>query len=212
MTIKVSCEGPEVQSKVAKIIEAPEAQPRQRLSGELACGPWARHALKAGDRAIEFCLPDRQGRIISLSKSLQDGPVLLMVSEGGGHDILKTRLFDLAAVYPRMRAQSVTLIVLAPRWAISDMDDLPFSTLLDSHCSVATAYGLALQAQGQPRPHCEPMACGEAPADLLDSSVIPATYVISRNGEILFASIDANPTHYLQPSALLRMLEALSRR
>lgn len=212
MTAKVRSPIADARSKAAQIIEAPNEEQHQRVFGGSAFGQWPLNALKAGDHAIEFCLPDRQGRKVSLSKCLLAGPVLLMVSQGLGYDSLTTQLLELAALYPRIRAQSVTLIVLAPQWDASGLDDLPFHTLVDSHCSVATAYGLALQADAKTMPHSQPVAYGEDYADLLDPLVIPATYVISRSGQILFASIDANTAHCLAPNALLRMLEALSGR
>jgi peroxiredoxin len=212
MTTKIRSPIADARSKAAQIIEAPNEKQHQRVFRASALGQWPPNALKAGDHAIEFCLPDRQGRKVSLSKCLLAGPVLLMVSQGMGYGNLTTQLLELAALYPRIRAQSVTLIVLAPHWDASGLDDLAFHTLIDSHCSVATAYGLALQADAEPRPHSQPIAYGEEDANLLDPLVIPATYVISRSGQILFASIDANAAHCLQPNALLRMLEALSRR
>ena len=212
MTDKLSSAIAETQTKAGHIVEAPNERRQHGLSAVLDSGQWARHALKAGDYAIEFCLPDRQGKKVSLAKSLLSGPVMLIVSQGGCHDNVRTQLLDLAAVYPQMRSRSVTLIVLAPRWDIADIDELPFATLVDSHCSVATVYGLALQGGGPTRPHAESIGGGETDADLAEPLVLPATYVISRSGEIVFASIDANAAHYLQPVALLRMLEALSRR
>lgn len=211
MTIKVSSSSA-AQGKAAQIIETPNGEGRHRVSSVLDPGQRARHPLKAGDYAIEFCLPDRQGRMVSLSKCLLTGPVLLMVSQGVGYENLTAQLLELAALYPRIRAQSVTFIVLASHWDASGLDDLPFHTLVDSHCSVAADYGLAFQTEEKTRPYSGPVAYGEDYADRRDPLVIPATYVISRSGQILFASIDANPAYCLQPNALLRMLEALSRR
>lgn len=212
MATKVRSPIADARSKAAQIIEASNEEQHQRVFGASSLGQWPVNALKAGDHAIDFCLPDRHGRKVSLSKCLLAGPVLLIVSQGLGYESLTTQLVELAGLYPRIRAQSVTLIVLAPHWDASGLDDLPFPTLVDSHCSVATAYGLALQADAKTRPHSQPIAYGENDANLLDPLVIPATYVISRSGQISFASIDANPAHCLQPNTLLRMLEALSQR
>ena len=88
----------------------------------------------------------------------------------------------------------------------------PFPLLVDFQAEVATRFGLSfrpspdLQHGYRAMGYCDPLASAD------EALIIPATYLISRNGEIAFAFIDTDPTSFLEPKALLSMLDSLSLR
>ena len=181
----------------------------------------AQRALKAGDHAMDFCLTDHNEKKVSLAKSLIKGPVFLLISRGPWCPSVREQLLGLADIYPQMVELSVSLIAIAPSWEVpEDVDadisqrlaNLPFATLTDEASKIAGAYGLTflpnaeLRAQYQALGYCYKQV-GES-----DPLLVPATYLVSRSGEIIFAFIDSDPGNFLKPQALLRMLGNMSRR
>jgi len=181
----------------------------------------ARRALRAGDHAMDFCLIDLQGKKVSLAKSLIKGPVLLLISRGPWCPKVREQLLGLAAIYPQLLECSVSMIALAPDWHFTaDVDEacarelanLPFAMLTDEGCEIAGIYGLTFHPDVELRQQYQQLGyCDQFVKDA-DPLLVPATYLISRAGEIIFAMIDSDPGNFLKPETLLRMLGNMSHR
>jgi peroxiredoxin len=199
---------------------APEVREAMQAAdlGLAACGI-AERALKAGDRAPNFTLPDAKGESVTLSTRLARGPVVLTFYRGGWCPYCNLALRALQAVLPQIQALGATMIAISPQTpdnslSTAEKNALAFPVLSDAGSATATAFGVAFELAQALRPiytrfgHALPEMNGEADWLL----PIPATYVIDRDGVIALAFVDTDYRNRLEPADILAALTALARR
>src|ERR1700677_2560785 len=72
------------------------------------------HALKAGDAAPDFTLPDAFGHEVSLKSLLAEGPVVISFYRGEWCPYCNIELRELQEALPKMRALGAQLIAISP--------------------------------------------------------------------------------------------------
>jgi peroxiredoxin len=205
----------EFMSKVPP--EVREAMSRADL--ELAGSGIVENALKAGDQAPDFALPDAHGRTVRLSSLLKKGRVVLSFYRGGWCPYCNLELRALQQVLPELRQLNASLIAVSPQLpdaslSTAEKNALEFPVLSDTRSEVARAFGVAFDLAEELRPiymrfgHALPDVNGDAQWLL----PIPATYVIEQNGTIALAFIDVDYRKRLEPADILATLNALSRK
>jgi peroxiredoxin len=182
-------------------IPTPEliAAMRQLLSGEIGSRILDR-ALKAGDMAPMFRLPDPTGELVALSTLLRKGPVVLTFFWGDWSPFCNLTLEELAEANAQIKHEGATLIGLSPHSNPKPSGRRPllhFLTLDDTHCQVARRYGLAFCI---PPEHRASYAASGHPAPAEGPTIgwllpTPATYVIESTGRIVLSYLDTNFPH-----------------
>jgi peroxiredoxin len=169
-------------------------------------------ALKAGDRAPNFFLPDENARLVSLASLLGQGPVILDFLCGSWSSFCLSKL---SVLITALRKQSATIVAITaetgwyPR-AMKFQNKLACLVLCDVDYGVELKFGLinaippAIVAQMAAR-GLDMAAMHGVPKPMLTA---PAVYVIAPSGEIIYAKVDVD---YLAPPDTHSVLQALAR-
>lgn len=183
---------------------------RDTVTAEMA----ADTALRVGDRAPDFVLPDAMGETVRLSDRLGEGPVVLTFYRGAWCPYCNTQLRDYQEALDRIRAAGATLIAVSPQTPDGSMtmqqkNDLRFAVLSDIGNEVSRDYGLVFQVDRQTRERYQ--AVGVELDSINGTSAwelpVPATYVIRPDGTIAYAFVEAD---YTQRASARQVLDALA--
>ncbi len=111
---------------------------------------FARHAaLKEGDRAPDFSLPDAQGGTVSLSAALKQGPVVVTFYRGGWCPDRNLQLRAYQALLPELASFGASMLAISPQLpdaslSTAEREALTFNVLSDLGNDVARQFGAGL--------------------------------------------------------------------
>jgi len=187
-----------------------------RADMELAASGITDHALKAGDRAPDFRLPDAGGGYVRLRNLLSKGPAVVSFYRGGWCPYCNLELRALQYALPAIQQLGARLVAVSPQTpdeslSTAEKNELAFAVLSDAGSTTAKAYGIAFDLAEELRPiyarfgHALPDRNGD------DTWVlpIPATYVIDTNGTVVFAFVDVDYRNRLEPAEIISALSSL---
>lgn len=176
-------------------------------------------ALKKGDRAPEFALPDATGQPVSLSERLRGGPAVVVFYRGGWCPYCNIQLRAYQNALDDIAALGGRLLALSPQspdgsLSTAEANELRFDVLSDTGNTAARAFGIAyelpqeLQATMRANGKALPGINGD------DSWELPltATYVIAQDGTIALAAVELDYRRRLPPEDVLAALRALPAR
>ncbi len=173
-------------------------------------------ALKVGDRAPDFELPDARGKKVKLSDLIARGPVVVTWYRGGWCPYCNIALRGFHKRLPEIRAEGASLVAISPETpdnslSTAEKDHLEFEVLSDSGNKVAHAYGVAYKI---PRVIAEQSKARLAKHNGDDSGTLPlgVTYVIDREGIIRYAFVDSDYRKRAEPSDVLAALRGLNKK
>jgi peroxiredoxin len=189
-----------------------------RADMELAASGIAKEALKAGDRAPDFRLPDTCGGHVRLKDLLAAGPVVLSFYRGGWCPYCNLELRALQQVLPEITRLGARLVAVSPQTpdeslSTAEKNELAFPVLTDIGSATAKSFGIAFDLAEELRPvytrfgHALPDRNGDESWVL----PIPATYVIDSDGTVALAFVDVDYRNRLEPAEILAALQALSK-
>jgi len=173
-------------------------------------------ALKEGDAAPDFDLPELGGGRVHLTDVLRDGPVVISFYRGAWCPYCNLEMQALQAALPDIEAAGGRLITIAPETAahageIRDKGNLTFPLLQDADNAVARCFGLVFALPEPLRSIYEAFGI-----DLTDSQgndafelPMPATYIIGSNGRVAHAFVDVDYTQRMEPSEIVDILRTL---
>jgi peroxiredoxin len=192
----------------------PEIHPViERATSELIASGQAQRALKAGDRAPEFTLPDPDGRPVSSAALLAQSPLIVSFYRGVWCPYCNLELQALQEALPGFREFGASVIAISPQTAPNSRKSvranaLEFPILSDAHNSVAAAFGLRF-ALPDYLVELYRRLKNDLPAFNGDSSwtlPMPARYVIAADETILYAEVNPDYTRRPEPSDMLPVL------
>jgi peroxiredoxin len=176
---------------------------------ELRAAGIERNALKAGDLAPDFTLPDATGRPVTLSERLKEGPVVLKFYRGGWCPYCNLELRAYQKALPELAAVGAQLIAVSPEspdnsLSTREKNALAFSVLSDRGGATAGAYRLAFELSPELKALYQSRGRDLAEWNGGDWTLpVPGTFVIGKDGRIALAHVDADYRARLEPEAAI---------
>jgi peroxiredoxin len=174
-------------------------------------------AKQVGESAPDFALPNAKGETVRLSDSLQKGPVVLTWYRGGWCPYCNLTLRALQKELPDFKAAGATLIALTPELpdrslSTAEKDDLQFEVLSDIGNRVAREYGIVYRlTDGVAKIYDEKFGMAAYNGDASNELPLAATYVIDRDGRIVYAFLDADYRNRAEPSEISALLNKIGK-
>jgi peroxiredoxin len=176
-------------------------------------------ALKTGDNAPDFTLPNPSGRPVSLARLLRRGPVVMTFYRGGWCPYCNLQLRAYQQVLGEITALGGKLVAISPQLpdgslSTAEMNKLTFDVLSDAGNSVARSFGLVYSLPGELRAALTsnnkalPGINGDDSWEL----PLPATYVIASDRKIVLAEVELDYRERLEPEAIVAALRSLRSR
>ena len=194
-----------------------EKQILQAASNRVMESDFGEQALRSGEQAIDFTLPESRGDTVHLQTRIDQGPVVLSFYRGSWCPFCNLEIRALHEALPEIRKASACLIAISPELPKNNQLDTyffedGFEVASDPGNSVAGEYGLIMEVDESLRPLY--LGWGlDIPRHNGDSSwklPIPATYVIGRDGIIKAHYVDKNYTARMEPAEIITALDRLN--
>ena len=176
-----------------------------------------RCALRAGELAPGFRLPDQQGRMVALSALLTKGLVVLRFCRHDGTPSCRREIDALAALHIDIEQRGATLAAIIaqrplPHPPDKDSTAYAFRLLTDKATRVAQSYGLISRLPSIERsqePTAERNEHLKQPA--IKGSTL-ATYIVDQESVVALACIDFEGHRQMEPDQIVTALECLAKR
>jgi peroxiredoxin len=205
----------ERKEAIAKYVPADVQAVHDRAVAGLKVEGIASRALQVGDQCPSFVLPDHTGKPVSSSDLLGKGRFVLSFIRGRWCPFCVGQMEAMNYIAPEIEAAGATLVAVSPQtekqaFFMRDQHKLAFPLLVDAQNQLARQFGLVYRVpeeqQGLYRStfvnllHVNGDSTWELP--------IPATFVIERDGKILFAAANEDYTERPEPLQILSVVES----
>jgi peroxiredoxin len=173
-------------------------------------------ALKAGDVAPEFTLPDADGKPVSSKTLLAKGPLVVTFYRGVWCPYCNFDLSALEAVRAEIEARGASLVAVSQQTQPNSrksqrQNGLGFPILGDKGGEIGARFGVRWTAPDYLREVHKAVGADLTQFNGEDSWTLPmpARYVIGQDGVIAYAEVNADYTRRPEPSAILPVLDRL---
>ncbi len=187
-----------------------------RAIDELIASGAADKALKAGDVAPSFVLPDLDGKLVSSRDLLARGPLVLTFYRGVWCPYCNFDLQALEAARAGLEARGATLVAISQQTAPNSrkaqrQNNLGFPILSDKGGEVGAKFGVRWTAPEYLRQIHKQLGADLTQFNGEDSWTLsmPARYVIRQDGVIAYAEVNPDYTRRPEPSDAFPVLDAL---
>jgi peroxiredoxin len=205
----------ERKGMIAKYVPAETQAIHAQAVAELKEKNLTASILPAGAKAPEFQLPDHDGKPISSQDLLARGRLVLCFIRGRWCPFCVGQMEAMNLALPEMAATGASFAAISPQtvkqsYFMHDQHRLRFPLLADAGNQVARKFGLiyrvpAAQEAIYRRAFVNlPLANGDDSWEL----PIPATYIIDRDGTILYASANEDYTERPEPAEIVALLNS----
>jgi peroxiredoxin len=190
-----------------------------RSVAELIASGASDRALKAGDVAPEFILPDSDGNPVSSKMLLAKGPLVVTFYRGAWCPFCNFDLSALEVARAEIESRGATLVAISQQTAPNSrksqrQNGLGFPILGDHGGEIAAQFGVRWTLPGYLREVQKALGADLTQFNGEDSWTLPmpARYVVAQDGTIAYAEVNADYTRRPEPSAIFPVLEQLSHR
>jgi peroxiredoxin len=156
-------------------------------------------ALRVGEKAPNFELPNARGQNVELNSLLANGPVVLVFYRGAWCPYCNAQLRALQDSLEEISALGATLVAVSPQApdasaAFADVAGLSFEVLSDLGSFVASDYGLSFELAEPDRALFLAVGNDLTKVNGSDSWIlpVPAIYVVATDGLIKHAAVNPN--------------------
>lgn len=205
-----------ITRNVDELIGAAKMEPPRRAVAEFIASAMPDRALKSGDQAPNFELPDAHGRNFVLGERLSQGPAVLVFFRGRWCPYCIAQLEELEKARPGFEKAGATLVAISPQKPqhtgfTAEQHHLRFPVLSDKDNAVARQYGVAWKLPGYLVSHYRGVFVNleHANANKDWELPIPATFVIAPDAAIVWTQLDPDFIHRPEPQEVLRVVRML---
>jgi peroxiredoxin len=193
--------------------------PAERLAvvdlaaAQLSYSGLAERALKIGDYAPNFELPDGDDMLWRSEDLLHSGPLVIVFYRGRWCAYCNAQLAALQEIHPQIAGAGASLVAISPQtqkhsYMTRDMHKLRFPVLSDAGNQVARKFGLVYRLSPEMQAMYESIMT-KLPGYNGDQSwelPLAATYIVQADGKISYARVDTDWRHRPEPTDLLKDL------
>lgn len=188
-----------------------------RSIAELIASGAQDRALKVGDVAPEFTLPDADGNPVSSEVLLAKGPLVVTFYRGAWCPFCNLDLSALEAVRAEIEARGASLVAISQQTAPNSrksqrQNGLKFPILGDHGGEIAARFGVRWTLPAYLREVQKALGADLTQFNGEDSWTLPmpARYVIAQDGTIAYAEVNADYTRRPEPAAIFPVLQRLA--
>ena len=205
----------EIKAGIAQYVRPDNQAINERAIRELTDSGIAQNILPVGANAPEFTLPDQNGNQLSSLSLLAKGPLIISFFRGRWCPFCVAEIEAWREWLPSVHDAGGHFVAISPmqvrhNFFMADQHKLNFPILSDAGNQVAHKFGLAYGVPDYQKqlyrsvfvnlPHLNGDDSWELP--------LPATYVIGRDGNVLFAYASANYMERAEPADALAVLRS----
>jgi peroxiredoxin len=203
---------------IAKYVLAETQAVHARTIAELKKKRSAANILPVGSKVPEFELQDHEGKNVSSSDLLAKGRLVLCFIRGRWCPFCVGQMEAMNLVAPEIELAGATLAAVSPQtvkqaFFMRDQHKLRFFLLCDAGNKVARRFGLTYRVPDEQRAVYQrafvnlPFVNGNGNVEDSWELPIPATYIIDRDGSVLYASANEDYTERPEPAEIVRLLQ-----
>lgn len=203
----------ERKEKIAKYVPAATLAVHARVISDLKAQGLATKSLVVGGRASEFSLPDHNGKPVSSADLLRRGRLVLCFFRGRWDPFCCGQMEAMNRALPAIDGAGASLAAISPQtvsqsFFMADQHRLRFPLLSDAGNQVARQFGLVYSLPEEQQAIYRrafinlPFANGDESWEL----PIPATYILDRDGTVLFAAANEDYTERPEPAEIVERL------
>ena len=203
----------ERKEKIAKYVPAATLEVHARVIADLKAQGKAASALGVGVRAPEFSLADHNGKTVSSAELLSRGRLVLCFFRGRWDPFCCGQMEAMNRVVPEIQQAGASLVAVSPQtvkqsFFMADQHRLRFPVLSDAGNQVAREFGLVYCVPQEQQAIYRrafvnlPFINGDESWEL----PIPATYVIGRDGTVVFTSANEDYTERPEPREIVEQV------
>jgi peroxiredoxin len=200
---------------IAKYVPAETQAIHARAVAELQRQHRAEKVLPVGARVPEFQLQDHEGKSISAADLLALGRLVLWFIRGRWCPFCVAQMEAMSLILPDIERAGATLAAVSPQtvqqsFFMRDQHKLRFPLLSDAGNNLARQFGLTYRVPDEQQAVYRrafvnlPFVNGDKSWEL----PIPATYIIDRDGNVLYASANEDYAERPEPEDIVNFLQA----
>ena len=205
----------ERKALIAKYVPAATQLVHEQAVAELKAQQTAAKALPVGAQAPSFELPDHNGKLASSADLLSQSKLILFFLRGRWCPFCVGQAEAMNLIVPQIQEAGANLIAVSPQtvkqsFFMHDQHKLRFPLLSDAGNKVAQQFGLTYRVPAAQEAVYR-RAFVNLPFTNGDDSwmlPIPATYILDRDGKVLYASANEEYTDRPEPLDILRALSS----
>jgi len=203
----------DLTGKLRSLVPAERLVTIDRAVDEVKASGVAARALRAGDQAPTFELPDGDGMMWRSAELLRSGPLAVVFYRGRWCAYCNAQLVALQQIHAQIAAAGASIVSISPQtqkhsYMTRDMHRLRFPVLSDAGNQVARKFGLVYRIPTDLQTMYESIMT-KLPGYNGDSTwelPLAATYVIRRDATIVYARIDEDWRRRAEPEEALQNL------
>jgi peroxiredoxin len=202
----------ELRAGSLKRVPAERQAIMERHIDELRSG-LAKKTPQAGDFAPEIVLSNAKGETVDVGMLLKRGPVIVTFYRGGWCPYCNLELRAFQKILPEIKAVGASLVAISPEkpddtLTTAEKNALSFEVLSDVGQKVGRAFGLVYIFSDKLKGAYQGFGRDIPGANGSDEWALPisATYVIGRNGRIIYAYTDPDYRDRADPEEVLKVL------
>jgi peroxiredoxin len=182
----------------------------ENATAQLKSSGIEQQALGVDDNVPDISLPNATGQMVSLASLWQRGFLVLTFYRGGWCPYCNLELKAWQENLDLLRSLGASLAAISPQTpdnslSTAEKNQLLYPVLSDTHLQAATAFGIAFE---MPQELIELYRSIGNDLPVLNGNgrwalPLPATYVIGRDGRVLYAHIEADYRERAEPSEVI---------
>ena len=174
----------------------------------------AKSALKTGDGAPAIVLGNARGDTVDVGALLKNGPVIISFYRGGWCPYCNLELRAFQQILPEIKAVGAALVAISPEkpddtLSTAEKNALSFEVLSDVGQKVGRAFGLVYDFSDELKSAYKEFGIDIPGKNGAEDWALPisATYVVDRDGTIIYAYTDADYRDRAEPADVLEVLK-----